>query len=191
MIIVLIIILILWEKLYNEPYPSMECKYTTTKEIEQIIKSLKTKTSYVYNEISTKILKISCPFISSPPNYINNKMPFWGVFPGRLKHTVVKPLCKNGDRCEMANYRPVSLLTSFSKIFGMVMQIRILKHLTKYNTVSTEQYGFKIGLNTENAIYKPTNEILKVMNNKLLVGSIFFDLKENLIVLIMTAYCLN
>jgi hypothetical protein len=79
---------------------------------------------------------------------------------------------------EVANYRPVSLLTSFSKIFGMVMQTMILKHLTKYNTLSTEQYGFRVGLNTENAIYKPTTEILKVMNNKLQVGGIFFHLKK-------------
>jgi hypothetical protein len=58
---------------------------------------------------------------------------------------------------EVSNYRPVSLLTLFSKIFEMVMQTRILKHLTKYNTLSTEQYGFGIGLKTDNAIYKLTN----------------------------------
>ena len=45
------------EKAFNKSYPSMECKCTTTKEIEQIIKSLKTKNSCGYDEISTKILK--------------------------------------------------------------------------------------------------------------------------------------
>ena len=70
---------------FNKPYPSMECKCTTTKEIEQIIKSLITKNSYGYDEISTKILKISYPFISSTLNYICNKILFWGVFPDRLK----------------------------------------------------------------------------------------------------------
>ena len=34
------------EQVFTKPYPSMECKYTTAKEIEQIIKSLKTKNSY-------------------------------------------------------------------------------------------------------------------------------------------------
>jgi len=58
------------EQAFNNPYPSIECKCTTAKEIEQIIKSLKTKNSYGYDEISTKILKISCPFVSSPANYI-------------------------------------------------------------------------------------------------------------------------
>ena len=116
----------------------MECKCTTTKEIEQIIKSLKTKNSYGYNEISTKILKINCPFISSPLNYMCNKILFWRKFPDRLKYTVIKPLHKNGDGCEVSNCRPVSLLKSFSKISEMVMQTRILKHLTKYNILSTE-----------------------------------------------------
>jgi len=148
------------------------------KKIEQNIKSLKTKNSYVYDEISTKILKISCPFISSPLNYIRNKILFWGLFPERLKYTVIKPLHKNGDRCEVSNYRPVSLLTSFLKIFEMVMQTRILNHLTKYNILSNEKYGFRIGLKTDNAIYKLTTEILNAMNNKLLAGGIFCDLEK-------------
>jgi len=42
-----------------------------------------------------KILKISCPFVSSPINYICNKMLFWGVFPDRLKYATIKPLHKN------------------------------------------------------------------------------------------------
>ena len=55
---------------------------------------------------------------------------------------------------EVSNYRAVSLLTSFTKIFEMVMQRRNLKHLTNYNRLSTEQYGFILGLRTDNATYK-------------------------------------
>jgi hypothetical protein len=52
-----------------------------------------------------------------------------GVFPDRLKYAIIKPIHKIGDRCDVSNYRPVSLLTSYSKIFEMAMQTRILKHL--------------------------------------------------------------
>jgi hypothetical protein len=83
-----------------------------------------------------------------------------------------QPNVYTGDRCDVSKYRPVSLLTSFSKIFEMVMQNRILKHLTKYNILSTEQYGFRIGLKTDNAIYQLKTEILNVMNNELLVEGI-------------------
>ena len=126
------------EQAFNKPYPGMECKCTTTKEIEQIIKPLITKKSYGYNEISAKILKISYPFISSPLNYICNKILFQDVFPDRLKYAVIKPLHKNGDRCKVSNYRPASLWTSFSKVFEMVMQTRFLKHLNNYNILSNE-----------------------------------------------------
>jgi hypothetical protein len=63
----------------------------------------------------------------------------------------------------VSNYRPVSLLTSFSKIFETVMQRRILKHLT---ILSTEQCGFRLGLRTDNATYELTTEFLNAMNNK-------------------------
>jgi len=81
-------------------------------------------------------------------------MLFWGVFPDRLKYAIIKPLHKNDDRCKVTNYRPVSLLTSFSKIFEMVKQGRFLEHLKNYNILSTEQYGFRLGLRTDNALYK-------------------------------------
>ena len=109
------------EQTFNKPYTNMESKCTSTKEIGQIIKSLKTRNSYGYNEISTKILKLSSPFISSPINYICNKMLFWGVFPDRLKYAVIQPLHKNYDRCDVSKYKPVSLLTSFLKIFETLM----------------------------------------------------------------------
>jgi len=121
------------EQAFTNPYPSRKWKCTRTVDIEWIIKSLKTKNSYGYDEISTKILKIICHFINSPINYICNKMLFWGVFLDILKYATIKPVHKNEDRCELSNYRPVSPLTSFSKIFETIMHRRILKHITNYN----------------------------------------------------------
>jgi hypothetical protein len=103
---------------------------------------------------------------------------FWDVLPDRLKYTIIKPLHKNDDRCEVSNYRHISLLTSFSQIFETVMQKRILKHLTNYNILSTEKYGFRLGLRIDNATYKLTTEILYAISNKLLVGGIFCDLEK-------------
>jgi hypothetical protein len=54
----------------------------------------------------------------------------------------------------------------------------MLKHLTKYNKLSTEQNGLRVGLRTDNATYKLTTEILNTMNNKVLVGGILCDLER-------------
>jgi hypothetical protein len=142
------------------------------------MKSFKSKDSHGYDEISTKILKISSPFISSPLNYICNKVLVKGIFPDRLKFSILKPLYKKGSKTDISNYRPTSLLTSSSKIFEKVMQTRLLEHLINNNILSTEQYGFRMKLTTENATYKLTNEVVNAMNNRLIVGGIFCDLKK-------------
>ena len=80
---------------YAEEMRKLRCttfqsKPTTTSEIENIIKTLKPKNSYGYDEISTKLLKISAPFISLPLNYICNKVITKGIFPdvGRVAQSV-------------------------------------------------------------------------------------------------------
>jgi hypothetical protein len=101
---------------FGQPFSKMKLKYTTTYEIEKIIKSLKNKNSYGHDEISTKILKISAPYVLSPLTYIFNRVLSTGVFPERLKFAEVKPLYKKGEKTGFSNYRPISLLSSFSKI---------------------------------------------------------------------------
>jgi hypothetical protein len=76
----------------------MNLKFVSSKEVEKIIKSLKIKNSSGYDGISTKLLKISSSFISSPLTYICNKSLSSGIFPDRLKYAVIKPLFKKGDR---------------------------------------------------------------------------------------------
>ena len=87
----------------------------TSKEIENVVKSLKPKGSHGYDEIPTKILKLSVPYILSPLTYLHNIST--GTFPTRLKFAEIKPLHKKGEKSNISNYRPISLLTSFSKIF--------------------------------------------------------------------------
>jgi hypothetical protein len=53
------------------------------------------------------------------------------------------------------------------------MQTRIKSHLTKYNIFSSEQYGFRKNLTTDNSTDTLTNGILTAMNNKLIAGGIF------------------
>jgi hypothetical protein len=121
---------------------TIQSKPTTTSDIENIIKTLKPKNSYGCVEISTKLLKISASFISSPPNYICNKVITKDVFPDRLKYSVIKPLYKKGNKRDVSNYRPISLLTPFSKILEKVIQTRLPDHLHKNIIISKEQYGF-------------------------------------------------
>jgi hypothetical protein len=76
----------------GDSYTLMVFKTFSTQEITSIIKSIKTKNSSGYDEISTKLLKISANYICSLLSYICNKSVSTGIFPERLKYSVIKPL---------------------------------------------------------------------------------------------------
>ena len=71
-----------------------------------------------------------------------------GVFPEQLI-----PLHKKGDISSMPNYRPISLLPVFSKVFEKSMYSRLNHHLKANNILATEQYGFRKGLSTEHTTF--------------------------------------
>jgi len=140
----------------NKPhraFSNINFKNTSTKETESIIRSLKAKESYGYDEVTTKILKISAPFISSPLTYIFNKPMLSGIFPSRLKYAIIKPIFKNGDKKNIANYRPISLLPSFSKILEKIIYSRLMNHLETNNILAPEQFGFRPSSSTDSALF--------------------------------------
>jgi hypothetical protein len=85
------------DKITNVPqisslaYPRIKYKNISTQEVGKIIKSLKTKNSYSYDELSVRVLKRSS-FVVSPLTHICNKCLEMGIFPSRLKFSTVKPI---------------------------------------------------------------------------------------------------
>ena len=56
-----------------------------------------------------------------------NEIIYTGEFPKQLKIAKVKPPFKKGNQSSFANYRPISLLPSISKIFGHVMTSQLME----------------------------------------------------------------
>jgi hypothetical protein len=90
---------------------------------------------------------------------------------------MIKPLLKKGDKENVANYRPISLLTSFSKVFERIIYDRILKIETN-NILAVEQFGFGTSSSTEKASFKLIDDFLNALNNRLMVGGIFCDIQK-------------
>ena len=101
-----------------------------------------------------------------------------GIFPERLKFSLIKPIYKSGDKSSPSNYRPISLLPVFSKIFEKVIYQRLFDHLNNNAILNEHQYGFRSNVSTESASFVLLNEILTALNNKQTVGGIFCDLHK-------------
>jgi hypothetical protein len=157
-------------KLSNNFFANIKFNNTSIKEIERIIKFLRLKNPHDYGETSTKILKACAPFISSL-NYSCNKPTISGTFPTHLKYSIVKPLFKKGDKKNVTKYRPISLLSSFSKVFKKIIY--------KINNIlEEEQFGFRPSASTNKVSYRLTEEILNALNNRMIDGGIFCDLQK-------------
>jgi hypothetical protein len=67
------------KKNFNQTVFSIRLNNTSTHKIDKIIHSLKCKDSHGYDEVSTRILKNSAPYILSPLTYIFNKVLSTGI----------------------------------------------------------------------------------------------------------------
>lgn len=100
------------------------------------------------DDIDPTIALTSLPNIIQPLTEIINCSFKTGLFPQALKIAKVVPIFKKGPRDEASNYRPISVLPFFSKLFEKAMHVRLNNYITKFNILFTSQHGFQSGHST-------------------------------------------
>jgi hypothetical protein len=103
-----------------------------------------------------------------------------GIFPSRLKYSEIIPIHKKEDKTDMSNYRPISLLPTFSKILEKVIYKRLFSHLNNHNILAKEQFGFRKNSSTASVTHNLLDNNYTALNNKCIVGGIFCDLSKAL-----------
>ena len=105
-------------------------------------------------------------------------MSITGVFPVQLKIAKVIPIHKSGPKTEVSNYRPISLLSSFSKIFEKIMHNRVVNFLEDNNALYDMQFGFRAGRSCEQALLTANNEILSALSKKQIALLLLIDFSK-------------
>ena len=88
--------------------------------INGIISNLKNSSSSGIDNIPTKLIKLCSSMLAPILAHITNQSLMDGIFPESLKIASVVPIFKNGNIGSVSNYRLVSILSGFSKIFEKV-----------------------------------------------------------------------
>ena len=145
-------------------------------EVERVIFSLK-NASAGWDEIPTLVAKKCVYSWLKPLTYLINRSFTEGVFPEELKLARVVPILKAGDPSQIANYRPISVLTFFSKVFKKIMYNCILKFMDENHVFYEHQYGFRQIYSTQQAIITLVDKNTTSLDNSDII-SVFLDLKK-------------
>ena len=157
---------------------SMFLKETDEKEIIDIVNTCIAKTSIDNNGIDMALVKSIIEYVVKPLTYICNISLKTGIFPNRMKIAKVIPIYKAGDKHELTNYRPVSLLPQFSKILEKVFYKRLEEFVTKNNILCEQQYGFRANRTTTQALIEFVETVTTAIVNKDYAIGVFLDLSK-------------
>jgi hypothetical protein len=126
--------------------------------------------------LSPLVLRRCAPHIAKPLQIIFNRSVSEGCFPKIWKTANITPIHKTGDKSDMSNYRPISILSPVSKVFESVVK----DHLTHFlrPRLLEEQHGFVGGRSTVTNLLVYTEYLFSSMDKRIQVDSIYTDLKK-------------
>lgn len=162
----------------NKEFPTIFLDPVSENEIFNIINSLKVSNSCGIDSISSNMLKSIVQYIVVPLTFLINWSLSEGIFPDIFKIAKIIPLHKKGDKLLLNNYRPISLLSSISKILERVIYNKMLRFCNKHDILSNEQHGFRVGRSTQSAILCLLNELYENLDKNKKCFGIFMDLSK-------------
>ena len=128
--------------------------------------------------ISPKFVKMARVVLTPILTKLYNKCLQQECFPDEFKVGQVIPIPKTLTPKELGEFRPISLLNLFSKIFEKVLKTKIMDFIDKYNILSPEQFGFTTNSSTELAITTIYDKFLDNLDKNQYTCAIFLDIKK-------------
>ena len=155
------------------PSSSFAMSTVTETQVSSLFKALDVNKSSI--DIPNKLLKLAAEPLSVPFTKIYNQSIEIGIVPNILKVSQVTPVYKNGDVTDPGNYRPISTLSPFSKVFERLIYNQLNSFLEKHDIMYKYQFGFRKGYSTEQTILELTDTLKKAMDKKLVTCGLFLD----------------
>ena len=152
---------------------------TTLAEVLDIIRGIKVRKSPGLDRISNRIIK------NLPITYVCwltvliNRMLKYRSFPQSWKTAVIIPLAKKNQNLSIAeSYRPISLLSSLSKIYELVLLRRLDSFCRLNNVLIPDQHGFRSAHSTQSQLLRVVETIHKNSSNRQYTSIVFFDIAK-------------
>ena len=147
-------------------------------EVYKEIEKLNPRKSTGPDGIGIKIVKLCPEIFAYNLTKVYNKSISEGIYPDELKTARVLALYKKGSKSDPNNYRPISILSCFNKIFERLVCKQLLSYLEKYKILFKFQFGFRENHSTILALTEITDKIRFELDESNYVLGLFVDLTK-------------
>ena len=170
----------------DEPYIDLAAQHETNFEFREcemefvlkIIGRIDIPTSSGVPNVATYVLKDTFKCLPHHLHHILNLVIRTSKFPDSWKKATVTPLPKGGDKSDVNNFRPISILPLPAKLMEKVLHKQLLEYLIEENLLSDNQDGFRPKRCTQDSIEKLTNNIYTALNKEKCTTAIFLDFRK-------------
>ncbi|XP_071944876.1 uncharacterized protein [Antedon mediterranea] len=146
--------------------------------IEEELRNLNPSKSVGLDQIPAKFLRDGAPNIKIPITHIINLSIKYERIPSDFKLAKVTPLHKKNSRTEANNYRPISILSSVSKILEKVVYIQVSDYLERNQLIYDHQSGFRRSFSTDTCLIHLRDHLRVQMSNGLFTGMVLLDVQK-------------
>ena len=119
--------------------PEFNLDFIQEDEVLKLLLMLNVNKSSGTDTLGPRIIRLSAPIIYKALTYLINLSIKTSVFPDKLKEAKITPIHKKGDKSELCNYRPISILPTLSKIFEKHIPSQIRNYINKFDLLRNEQ----------------------------------------------------
>ena len=130
------------------------------------------------DKLSSRLIRECADLISPYISTIFNCCLTTGIFPDDWKLAKVTPIFKQGDRSDMNNYRPISVISAIAKVFERIIYNQLSSYLSENNILSQYQSGFRSFHSTMTALLEATDDWAFNIDRGYVNAVVFLDLKK-------------
>ena len=159
------------DKAFHLKTPSLDVVFNLLRNIDE-------KKATGLDMIPSKLLKMAASIVTPSLTAIFTKSIITGIYPTEWKMARVTPVFKKGEKSDLNNYRPISVIPVVSKVFEKTVYDQLYQYLNDNQLLSSCQSGFRSLHSTLTALLEATNSWSVSIDNGFLNGVVFIDLKK-------------
>ena len=153
-------------------------RYVSVPEVKRLLKQTDSKKSDGPDLIPARLIKDCAHELAPSITHLVNVILETSTIPNDFKIGRISAIYKSGEKNQLNNYRPITVLPILSKIMEKGIYNQLTVYLEKNNLLSSRQFGFRKGKSTELAATLFFDDVHRAMDRGELTGTIFIDLSK-------------